>query len=156
MEGAITAEQSLRERLDTISQYQEQRSQAIAESAPMRHALETTLTHLDGALDYSRPDRVRALVGEPPQHLVEWLGPPRRSPAGQAVWYHHALTVEAALDRNHIAIPRFIENQQTARRGKQSGAPTGASSPAPIHSTLPNGPMSPGRRSSSATKCTAT
>lgn len=46
------------------------------------------------------PTGALALADEPPPHLVERLGQPPVSPAGRAVWCHHALGIEAALDRN--------------------------------------------------------
>ena len=74
-EQANTAEHNLRERLDAITHYQDHRRQAITDSAPARRALETFLAQLDGALDHTRPDRVRALADEPESDLVERLGP---------------------------------------------------------------------------------
>jgi hypothetical protein len=42
---------------------------------------------------------------DPSPDLVERLGEPPVSAAGQAVWCHHALPVEAALDRNDGVSP---------------------------------------------------
>ena len=58
------------------------------------------LAQFDAALDHTRADRVRALADDPPAHLVERLGPVPGSPAGRAVWCHHALGIEAVLDRS--------------------------------------------------------
>ncbi len=53
---------------------------------------------LDAALDYTRPQRVEALICDPSPHLIKRLGEPPASAAGRAVWCHHALPIEAALD----------------------------------------------------------
>ena len=58
------------------------------------------MAQFDAALDHTRADRVRALVDDPPAHLVERLGPAPGSPGGRAVWCHHALGIEAVLDRS--------------------------------------------------------
>jgi conjugative relaxase-like TrwC/TraI family protein len=114
-EQSKTAEQDLRDRLDAISHYQDQRHQAITDSAPARRALETSLTQLDSALDHTRPDRVRVLADELESDLVERLGPAPSSPAGRAVWCHHALAIEAVLDRNDSATLVSTHRQHTAR-----------------------------------------
>jgi conjugative relaxase-like TrwC/TraI family protein len=114
-EQANTAEQDLRERLDAISHYQDHRRQAITDSAPPRHGLETSLTQLDGALDHTRPDRVRALAAEPESELAKRVGPAPSSPAARAVWCHHALAIEATLDRNNNATLASTRSQRTAR-----------------------------------------
>jgi hypothetical protein len=113
-EQATTAEQNLRERLDAITHYQDQRRQAITNHAPARGALETSLTQLDGALDHTRPDRVRALADQPESDLVERLGPAPSSRAGRAVWCHHALAIEAILDRKNSATLASTHSQRTA------------------------------------------
>jgi hypothetical protein len=115
LEQATAAEHTLREQLDVLSQYQQQRQQAIRSVAPEHHDLETNLAQLDAAIDHTRPDRVRALVDNPPQHLVERLGPPPSSPAGRAVWCHHTLLFEAALDRNDGVLPPSAPSQRTVR-----------------------------------------
>jgi conjugative relaxase-like TrwC/TraI family protein len=114
-EQANAAEQNLRERLDAITHYQDQRRQAITDSAPARGALETSLMQLDGALDHTRPDRVRALADQPESDLVERLGPAPSSLAGRAVWCHHAVAIEAVLDRNDSATLASTHSQHTAR-----------------------------------------
>ena len=114
-EQANTAEHNLRERLDAISHYQDHRRQAITDSAPARRALETFLAQLDGALDHTRPDRVRALADQPESDLVERLGPAPSSPAGRAVWCHHALAIEAILDRTNSTTLASTPSQYTAR-----------------------------------------
>jgi hypothetical protein len=115
LEQAAAAEQNLREQLDAVSQYQQQRQQAVAAAGPKQHELVTSLAQLDGALDLTRADRIHALVAEPPSHLVERLGSPPASPAGQAVWCHHALAVEALLDRNDGVIPPSTHSQRNVR-----------------------------------------
>ena len=115
LEQATAAEHTLREQLDAVSQYQQQRQQTIAAAGPEHHELVTSLAQLDGALDLTRPDRIHTLVDEPPSHLVERLGSPPASPAGQAVWCHHALAVEAVLDRNDGVIPPSTHSQRNVR-----------------------------------------
>ncbi len=65
-----------------------------------REATTATLAQFDAALDHTRADRVRALADDPLAHLVERLGPVPGSPGGRAVWCHHALGIEAVLDRS--------------------------------------------------------
>ena len=60
---------------------------------------------MDAALDYTRPQRVHALDIDPSPELVKRLGQPLASAAGRAVWCHHALPIEAALDRNDGVSP---------------------------------------------------
>ena len=85
-------------------------------TAPRRGStLETCLAQLDGALDHTRPDRVRALAYEPDSDLVKRLGPAPSSPAGRAVWCHHALAIEAVLDRTDSATLVSTHSQHTAR-----------------------------------------
>ena len=113
LEQATAAERTLRERLNALAQYDQQRHQTITAAAPERQDLETSLAQLDAAIDHNRSARVRALVDDAPQHLVERLGMPPSSPAGRAVWCHHALRVEAALDRNDGTLPSSTPTQRT-------------------------------------------
>ena len=115
LEQTIAAEHTVRERLDALSQYQQQRQQALAAAGPEHHELVTSLAQLDGSLDLTRPDRIHALVDEPPSHLVERLGSPPASSAGQAVWCQHALAVEAVLDRNDGVLPPSTQSQRNVR-----------------------------------------
>ena len=115
LERATAAEHILREKFDALSQYQQQSQQTIAAAGPEHHELVTSLAQLDGALDLTRPDRIHTLVDEPPSHLVERLGSPPASPAGQAVWCHHALAVEAVLDRNDGVLPPSTHSQGNVR-----------------------------------------
>jgi G3E family GTPase len=48
---------------------------------------------------------VAALADDPPEHLVQRIGAPPDTPAGRAVWCHHALDIEAAIDRSGGRIP---------------------------------------------------
>jgi conjugative relaxase-like TrwC/TraI family protein len=105
LECAVAAERSVREQLLRIASDQQERQQAIKHSAPKRKELEITLAQFDAALDHTRPQRVRALSLEASPDLVERLGEPPASAAGQAVWWHHALPDEAALDRNDVVSP---------------------------------------------------
>jgi hypothetical protein len=105
MEQAVTAERHLRDELAAIAGNQQQRRQVANASAPRRNELASTLAQLDGALEHTRPERVHVLADEPPTYQVERLGAPPRSAAGRAVWCHHALPIEAALDRNDGVSP---------------------------------------------------
>jgi hypothetical protein len=116
---AIDVERDLRQRLAALAQHQQQRQDHIAAVAAERQELGTTLAQVDAALDRTRPDRVGALVDDPPDHVVARIGPPPGTPAGRAVWCHHALDIEAALDQNEGAIsPWTVWSPQTdlARR----------------------------------------
>ena len=95
---ALSAERDLRERLAALADHQQRRQQALADVAAQRKQIDATLARVDAALDDTRPDRVAALADDPPRHLVARLGAPPNTPAGRAVWCHHALDVEAALD----------------------------------------------------------
>jgi conjugative relaxase-like TrwC/TraI family protein len=115
LERAVAAERTLREQLARISSDQQDRQQAIKDSAAERNELETSLAQFDTALDHTRPQRVHALSSDPSPDLVKRLGEPPASPAGRAVWCHHALPVEAALDRNHGVSPPAGWGRQTDR-----------------------------------------
>jgi hypothetical protein len=78
--------------------------------------LDATLAQIDSALDRTRPDRVAALTDDPPEHLVAPIGSVPNTPAGRALWCHHALEVEAAVDRNDGRTPAWSGwSQQTDR-----------------------------------------
>ena len=79
-----------------------------------RADFETSLSQLDAALDHTRSDRVHALADQPGSDLVDWLGPAPSSPTGRAVWRHHALAIEAILDRNNSATLASTHSQHTA------------------------------------------
>jgi conjugative relaxase-like TrwC/TraI family protein len=115
LECAVAAERNLREQLARLAGHQQERHQAIRESAPKRRVLETTLAQVDAALDHTRPQRVHALSLDPSPDLVKRLGEPPASAAGRAVWCHHALPIEAALDRNDGVSPRTRWSPQTDR-----------------------------------------
>jgi conjugative relaxase-like TrwC/TraI family protein len=102
---ATNAERHLRERLAALAEHQQQRQDHIADVAAQRQELGATLAQVDAALDSTRPDRVAALADGPPDHLVARIGAPPGTPAGRPVWCHHALDIEAALDRNDGASP---------------------------------------------------
>ena len=105
MEQAVTAERHLRDELAAIAGHQQQRRQVANDSAPRRNELASTVAQLDAALEHTRAERVHALADEPPTYQVDRLGEPPRSAAGRAVWCHHALPIEAALDRNDGVSP---------------------------------------------------
>jgi conjugative relaxase-like TrwC/TraI family protein len=115
-EQALTAERNLRNHLAAIASHQEERKQVANGSAPRRNELASTLAQLDGALDHTRAERVHVLANEPPTYQVERLGEPPHSAAGRAVWCHHALPIEAALDRNDgVSPPRTGWSRQDDR-----------------------------------------
>ncbi len=119
LEETRNAERDLRDRLACISTYQQERRQAITDIAPRRREFETATAQLDVALDYTRPQRVRALMSDPSPDLVKRLGEPPASAAGRAVWCHHALPIEAALDRNDGVSPprtRWSQHDDRARQ----------------------------------------
>jgi hypothetical protein len=116
LDRAGATERNLREQLARISSHQQQRQQAIKDSAPNRKELETILAQLEAALDHTRPQRVHALSSDPSPDLVRRLGEPPASAAGGAVWCHHALPIEAALDRNDGVSPSWTGwSRQTDR-----------------------------------------
>jgi hypothetical protein len=97
---AAVAEHALRELLAGLARHQEGRQKVIAATAAERRELVTMLGQLDAALGQTRAARVRALFDDPPSYLTDRLGPTPPSPAGRAVWCHHAVRIEATLDRN--------------------------------------------------------
>ena len=120
LEEAQKAERDLRDRFACISTYQQERRQAITNSAPGRQELASSLAQLDAALDYTRPQRVHGLVSDPSPDLVKRLGDAPASAAGRAVWCHHALPVEAALDRNDGVNPPWTGwSRQTDRARRE-------------------------------------
>ena len=99
LERATGVEDELRERLASLGRHQHERQQALAAADAGRKGLQATLGRVDAALDHTRAERVRALADDPPAYLVERLGPMPGSSAARAVWCHHALGIEAFLDR---------------------------------------------------------
>lgn len=116
---AVTDERHLRDHLAEIAAHQKQRQRAVNDNRPRRQQLESVFSQIDAALDHTRPERVRTLLEQPPAHLVDRLGPPPRTTAGQAVWCHHALPVEAVLDRNDRVNPRWTGWSPNAERVKR-------------------------------------
>jgi hypothetical protein len=119
LQRAVVAERSLREHLARISRYQKGRQQIIKDCTPERKELETAIARFNAALDHTRPQRVHALLSDPSPDLVKRLGEPPASVAGQAVWCHHALTTEAALDRNDGVSPPWTGWSQQTDRARQ-------------------------------------
>ena len=113
------AERDLRNRLAAIARYEDDRQKTIVETKPQRQEVKTALAQLDAALDCTRTERVLALMEEPPPRLAERLGPPPRSPAGRAVWCHHALGIEATRDGNDGAGPSWTGGSQQAQAARQ-------------------------------------
>ena len=99
------AERALRERLAVLAEHQDRRHAVIANTAPERKRLDAELTRIDAALELTRPDRVAALAEDSPPHLTKRIGPAPKAPAGRSVWCHHALEIEAVLDRNDGTSP---------------------------------------------------
>jgi hypothetical protein len=97
---AVAAERNLRQRLAALAEHQQHRQLHIAGVFPRRKEIEARTAQIDAALDRTRPERVAALAYGPPQYLVTRIGPPPHTPAGRGVWCHHALDIEAVLDRN--------------------------------------------------------
>jgi hypothetical protein len=100
LQQAAEAEGERRERFAFLARHQHERQRAVAAADAGRKQLKAKLAQFDAALDHTRADRVRALADDPPAHLVERLGPAPGSRAGRAVWCHHALGIEAVLDRS--------------------------------------------------------
>jgi conjugative relaxase-like TrwC/TraI family protein len=119
LECAGTTEREVREQLARMSKCLLERQQAIKDNAPKRMEHETTLRFVDVALDHTRPRRVQALSLDPSRDLVERLGEPPASAAGRAVWCHHALPIEAALDRNDGVIPSWTGWSRQTDRARQ-------------------------------------
>ena len=106
-EKAAQAEAALRDRLHNLAEHKQQRRQVVADTAPWRNDLQVALAQVDGALDDTRPRRVQRHVEDPPAYLSDRLGAPPSTPAGQAVWCHHAQPIEAFVDRNDGDRPRW-------------------------------------------------
>jgi hypothetical protein len=119
LEQAVVAERHLGEHLARISSHQQERQQAITDSAPKRQELETAIVQFDAALDHTRPQRAYALLSDPSPDLIKRLGQPPASVAGQAVWCHHALPIEAALDSNDGLSPPWTGWSQQTDRARQ-------------------------------------
>ncbi len=97
---ATAVESRLRERLAGLADQQRARGRQIADVAGRRSQTAEAVAQIEDALERTRTDRVSLLVDDPPGHLVARLGPPPGSAAGRAVWCHHALGIEAELDRH--------------------------------------------------------
>ncbi len=119
LEEAVKAERDLRLRLTNLSRHQDRRQRVLDEVSPRRQQLIAALAQLDIALEHTRPERARDLADEPPAHLLEPLGQPPDSPAGRAVWCHHALAIEAARDRAERQGPSCAAWSQDMRRARQ-------------------------------------
>jgi hypothetical protein len=119
LERAVVAERHLGEHLARILSHQQERQHAITDSAPKRQELETVIAQFDAALDRTRPQRAYALLSDPSPELIKRLGQPPASVAGQAVWCHHALPIEADLDRNDGLSPPWTGWSQQTDRARQ-------------------------------------
>ena len=120
LEQAIGVERDLRERLTALAKHEQRRQEVVAELAPRRREIDTTLAQIDAALAHTRPDRVAPLADDPPEYLLTRIGPVPDTPAGRAVWCHHALDIEANLDRNGGRSPAWSGwSPQTDRARRQ-------------------------------------
>ena len=116
---AVTDGRRLRDHLAAIATHQKERQRVFKDSRPLHQQLESVFSQLDAALDHTRAERVRSDLEQPPAHLVERFGPPPRSVAGRGVWCHHALSVEAVVDRNDGVDPRWTGWSPNAERAKR-------------------------------------
>jgi hypothetical protein len=117
VQQALGAERDLQERLAALAQHQQRHQQHIAGISAVRGQLDATVARTDAALDSTRPERGAVLTGDPPEHLVERIGAAPDTPAGRAAWFHHALEIEAVIDRSGGQIPAWIGwSPQTAVR----------------------------------------
>jgi hypothetical protein len=107
LQETIGSERALRERLNALSEHQDQRRQVLADTAPERKRLDTELTRIDAALELTRRERVAMLAEDPPAYLIQRIGPAPTAPASRAVWCHHALDIVAVADRNDGASPTW-------------------------------------------------
>jgi len=120
VEQAVSVEADLRERLAALAEHQKTRLQHIAEQEPERKRLGSALDQIEAALERARPNRVAALADHAPEHLVTRIGPVPTSAGGRAVWCHHALAVEAFLDRTDGRFPTGTQwSAQNDRARKQ-------------------------------------
>jgi hypothetical protein len=119
LDEAQNAERDLRDHLADIADYEQQRKQAVNDSTPRRREFQTATAQLDAALDRTRPQRVHALMCDASPDLIKHLGEPPASAAGRAVWCHHALPIEAALDRNDGVSPPQTGWSQHDDRARQ-------------------------------------
>jgi hypothetical protein len=74
-----------------------------------------------GPYQWTGPGRANAFGDAPLPHLLEPLGQPPRSRAGRAVWCHHALAIEAAIDSAERQ-SRWAELSQDMSRARQEFA----------------------------------
>jgi hypothetical protein len=100
LERAVATERDLSEQLSLLSGHQQEREKSIKDSVARRRQLEISLAQLDTALSQTRAQRVHALCSDPSPDLVDRLREPPNSASGRAVWCHHALPIEATLDRS--------------------------------------------------------
>jgi len=119
VQQAVAAERDLRECVGALAEHQQLRQTHIADISAQRKELDTTVAQIDAALDRTRPERVAALADDPPEHLLNRLGPAPDTPAGRAVWCHHALDAEAAVDRNDGRSPPSSRRSPQADRARR-------------------------------------
>jgi hypothetical protein len=118
-ELAGAAELGLRERVAHLAEHEQRRHEVMADLAPQRKQLGLRLAQIDAALERTRPDRIAAIADNPPEHLVSRIGPAPRTPAGRAVWCHHALDIETAVDRSDGRSPGWSGQSQQAREARR-------------------------------------
>jgi hypothetical protein len=100
LDRAVAGEHEAEDNLARVRQRQQQRQQVLRATAPERSELTRAVADLDAALDHTRPERVVQLVTKPDADVTHLLGDPPDTPAGRAVWCHHALAIETIRDRN--------------------------------------------------------
>ncbi|MGP8221736.1 MAG: MobF family relaxase [Acidimicrobiales bacterium] len=108
VQQVLGAERDLRDRLAALAGHQQRRQQHIADVSAECRELDATVAQIDAALESTRADRVAVLADDPPDHLVQRIGAAPDTPAGKAVWCHHALDIEATIDRSGGRIPAWI------------------------------------------------
>ena len=103
LEQAVAAEAALRADLAFLARDEDERQRALTAARAQGLKLAGELGLLDSALEHTRAGRVLGLAGQSAPHVVDLLGPLPSSPGGRAVWCHHALGIEATLDRERSA-----------------------------------------------------
>ena len=80
LQQTVAAQSDLKQRFSQLVKHQQHRGEVLAETKPRRVELSGSLSEIDGALDRSRPGRVRALTEEAPGHLIDVLARPPTAP----------------------------------------------------------------------------
>lgn len=102
-----------------LADHQQNGQPHLADTAVRRSHLDTTVAQIDTAIDRTGPGRVTQLAANPLEHLLVRLGPAHQTPAGRAVWCHHALGIEAARDPNDGRSPTWSGRSFEADRARR-------------------------------------